>query len=564
MKKSVSSQESHRLALVFTTLLANQLHQHHKLTNCHKTFDFRAVIFPWAIHYVSCAVVGERSDLSYKNRVDVSEFGVKESKPVDAIVCITNTSADFIRRLKSDFKFRYNFQSLLRHDNNSGVRIFEASTQMARHPDYRGSSQTKFVQVLRKLFLRYLRYLFAFKGTGVCFSRLYVPKKLVLALWLIQGWRPIDMKSSPAGSGGLDIGARKSLIESLLSLKLGSVSSEVISQRLYRLTLFTLPKSLIEDFESIIRWAEYEYDRLGKPKYVITANAHYYDDAYNIFAALVRSKGGRHVVLQHGFPWWWIPNSPAPTLEQLAADKLCIWGKDQCQVGSGFDGWVLFNIPCLRLKPAIKKIAKKFNICSVRKKILIVGNEASVYKTPTGLELDTDYYDLYIEFIAKIAEIAEYSGHECKLRQKNSENCWQTERILKDKQKGIIFSNSNTCSLEKDLALSDLIIVPYWGFSFFHAIASGKPTVLIFDYRYLNQPRESMDTTGLGELKKIGLAYDSFESFEASFENIINSPDQYWNVESQKIIATFVDKYIDPPMSYWDASKKLNAAVLRS
>ena len=289
-----------------------------------------------------------------------------------------------------------------------------------------------------------------------------------------------------------------------------------------------IPSAYVENFNTIYR-IQKEYP---DTKIIFTANAHFNNELFKLWAAEQTFRGAHLVVASHGgalYPLYSVFNH-----QELIADTRVVWGKE----------WINGQ---KRMPP--NKLNFKITNYSKDGDITVIGYDTLRYSyrlisAPIG-PLVIDSYEHSAQLISKINK--EIKGA-IKVRPQINGSHWETKKRYQSDFGDSIISKYKT--MGEVFSKSKLVICTYPQTTLSESIFSGVPTLL-----YMRSDLWEIQETHKDLLKSMHKVKIFHEDPESAFRHIIeiyNNPIDWWQSddvqtvikEFQKVCLTDADDYV--------------------
>ena len=488
--------------------LLNSLAEHlNKLHNLNKdTRYWRIIIGPWLISYISVIWDRWESILSLNklssSKIKAIKHNYAREIPLDY--------DHYINLLGSDLWNYSIFNEILEAveiKNFSFINSLESINQPSKKTKILNTSLYSRI----KYFIDSILFLFQKKSSNrYLFTKTYFPKstinRIAIKLGFIAGIDSIFDKQV-----NYKIPNKRS-IENLNYF----ITTNKFENFLLKNILKDMPAAYIENF-TILHSSQ---TKIFSRKIIFTANAHFGNELFKVWAAEQTSNGAHLVISSHGGALY--PLYSVFDHQELIADSRIVWGKE----------WMCNQIrmPPSKLNFKIKKYCKSGDITYIG-----YDNLRYVYRltsSPIGpLVMDTFKHSTQL-----LSKLNKSLNGLIRIRPKKYGGHWETkERYENDFGKSIISRHKNIQDVFKK---SRLIICSYPQTTFSESIFSGVPTILYMKSE-LWETQEIYKNL-LSDMKRVKIFHDDAESAFNHIISIYDNPMKWWkSEETQEVLKEF-------------------------
>lgn len=268
---------------------------------------------------------------------------------------------------------------------------------------------------------------------------------------------------------------------------------DVLEKLCLRLLPYYLP-FLYSRANVLNTWIQREFLLPAMPKYIFTANAYNFNEAFKAYAAFSCAGISKLVIAQHGGHYGIGAFNWTERHERAVSDCYLTWGWNDNQYPTKS------LIPLGIIKPSLGLAIK----CEVRYSILIIGLTVPrwpyrYYSTPMGIG--------FIDHIKHIKLFIENLSHDmlpvCYRPAPNSRS-WDQKILFDDIKESLNFSTSGA-SYAKDVQSASLIICVNNGTTFIECLSESKPAILVLNERQWLFREQADDI--ISELLGVGLMH---------------------------------------------------------
>ena len=348
----------------------------------------------------------------------------------------------------------------------------------------------------------------------VYFSSSYFP---IQRLFLLS----LKLKQVPRfrlGLQNVDLSNIKRL-ETIRKTKISIKTSNRFEAFMENFVLRGIPVSYLEGFSSL---KDSTKKIKSKAKIIITANGHFGDEVFKIWAAERKMGGNKLILSSHG---GCIPSKYSMYEHQEEiADSFVVWNKPLYRKDIQLPPHKFVN---LNLKPTKKG------------KVTLVGLDLPRYsnKVESG-PVSSLMLDDYEQKYAFINELNSDVMKDLRIRPYYTDMGWDTslryidafgiEKICKEK------------NLYSSIVRSKIIICTYPQTTFLEAMLSGVPTILLYPEEYWEFAPIFNDL--VQKLKKANIIFSNYKKAAMHLNKIANNPDEWWNKPETKMVKKYLHK----------------------
>ena len=496
-----------------------------KLNLLHKTnYDleyWRCIVGPWlqlCIH-----VFYDRYNTVAKLNENYSKIICRSSK-FPEYFCLAKDFDSFCTII-NDNKYNEYIYYFIFNERKNNVVFDETITKefFNSNEEERDSSSFELkTKISLKNILIYIVYLFSRIFSRYIFINSYIPnlKNLYLSLFSFPFFsnKELHFKSDRV----IDFDKRR---------KLKTIHSEdEFLNILFKFISKQLPKCYLEHY-SLARKKALSYYPLW-PKIIVTANSHYSNEFFKIWAAEKRFKySAKIIICQHGGYYGLGKLKTLEDLEVTISDYFISFG--------WIDAYKKNIIPLST--PKLTSFANEL-LKKEKKVILLVHLNMIKYQyyfcSWTSGELFYDYLNCQSNFLNNLNELA---FNDITVRIQDTEFGWNLDKYYKNKFPNVQVYKGNRTFIDH-LSEVKLVLVTYNATTLLETLSSNIPTVIFWDAEYFALRDEVNEY--FEEFKRVGIFHTTPESAAIFVNQIYDNIDFWWNTsELQSIRLKFCEKY---------------------
>ena len=463
---------------------------------------WRIIIGPWLIKYIS--VLWDR----WESVRSFGELQIKcttfvPSQNFNHIVAKDHSHAH--KLMHSSDKWNYFIYSeILKIQNYKHIHLLEKKIFFYSEANLLKNKNHSFLYRISSLFDKFLFKIFKNNSNHFVFYKTYLPRHFLLKLFLKISKIP---RLYAEFEENINFENKYNLKRPYFETK----KKIYFENFLYERVFYDMPKIYLENYQNIDRYCK----SLPSTKIIFTANAHMYNDIFNIWTAQQVSKGSKLILSDHG-------GSLKLQMHFFEHDeKICnkkiVWHKP-------------LNSKHIQLSPNKLLNIKKNNIIN-KYQITLIGfeNHRYAYVTQTGpvSSLVLDDFNQKIKFINYLDKKTRAIF---KIRPYPNNLGW----FIKDRFTDLFGKKilSNNTSLRKELIISKLLICTYPETTFSEAMHSGVPTILICKEELWNFDPSFYSL--IVKLKEASIFHSDPIKAANHVNKISNNPQVWWNAKKTK------------------------------
>ncbi len=469
---------------------------------------WRIIVGPWLITYIS--VLWDRWECLQPVVNETSQFKTKilEFSPIRKP---PNDFGEASNLFDSDIWNHQIFASIIRYRTELNIQTEQISNEFLV-PIQKSEKIPKINArlIYRRLANRFDKILDYFlpKNTNLVLFHSYFPRIVLLQLSIRLGLVPRAYNKFYQPINNPPPISRDNLSKTKFALGTGSTAT-CFENFLFENILSDMPICHLEGYEQLIKFE----GELPTAKTIFTANAHFGNELFKVWAAEQKENGAKLVISSHGgalYPLYTIFDH-----QEKIANIRVIWGS----------AWIKgqIRLPANKLKRRAFRYKSKGNIS-----LIDYDNPNYSYRCasiPMG-PLSLECYEQNLRLINLLSPRAR---GKLKIRPKISGK-WQKKQRYMDTLGPEIISTER--SLESTILNSRLVICSYPQTSFSEAMFSGVPTMIMYLEEFWEvQPiyREL-----LIYLKDANIMHTNENSAASHINNIFDDPMKWWNLKSTR------------------------------
>jgi putative transferase (TIGR04331 family) len=294
------------------------------------------------------------------------------------------------------------------------------------------------------------------------------------------------------------------------------------------LIIYFMPMAYVENYKTKKLFISKYYPQ--KVKVINTAVNDIGNDDFKIWAALMRFKGARYLINQHGGLYGSGLLTPVEYLQRRISDKFITWGwSDE------MDDLIV----CGALKLSRTKIKRVIN----QKKILIILLSQPKFpywctSVPCGKSL-VEYYSNQIDFFDGLKESVKANTY---IRFGLNDHGWNFESFFKSKRE---IKTDEEPSFIKSIESASICICTYNATTMFETIVKDIPTVMFWDEKHF--PLRADAKLIYQRLIDVNVLHFNVQSACKHVNSIANDGGSWWRtVQVQSALELFMNYYAAP------------------
>ena len=291
--------------------------------------------------------------------------------------------------------------------------------------------------------------------------------------------------------------------------------------------LYDIPKAYMEDYSTIqglLRCGNFPV----RPELIMTANAHFYNEIFKIWAAEMLNSGSKLVISAHGGAMR--AKHEVFRHEEKICDHKVTWCKP-------------YHDKHVQLSPT--KVVKKNNYPVKGDNVTLIGCEFPRYsyrcQSLPMSSLVLEDFNQKVEFIRFLNKF-KLPDLRFQIRPYPDRGWCLKDRYIDMFGSKIISKNK---TLQDDFSVSKLIICTYPETTFFESMQSGIPTMLLYVEKYWEL--EECFKPLCRRLKTAKILHTSVKSAAMHFKNIYTDPQKWWNSDETKEARLLFDEVCGVP-----------------
>ncbi len=491
---------------------------------------WRIIIGPWLINYIP--VLWDRWEL-------ISSFSQYEEELSTIVI-----NQDVPREIPNDYKYAVNnlydshlwnhqiFSSILDHRVDINIKKEIVSLECTHNVKIvKQTLQGKLKLFFRRILDKSSEFLERFHSTKskIIFVQTYFPRKVLFQLFFRLGlfprsWKKLDQTITyPFKSDRKNIDK----IKILLSKDSSKSSFEsFVSENI----LYDIPICHLEGYDLLYN---IQLD-LYQAENIFTANAHFGNELFKVWAAEQKKRGSKLIISSHGGSF----NALYSVFDhqEKISDFRVVWGK------KWFENQV--RLPANKLHLKIRSYYRQGDIS-------LIDNDFPNYSyrcaaIPMGpLSLET-----YEQVRRLINLLSPQIRNRLKVRPKRSGK-WEKELRYIDEFGPEIISTES--SIDDTIAKSRLVICTYPMTTFAQAMFSGVPSIIVYCEEFFEA--QPIYKTLISNLKDAGIMHTTEISAANHIAQIFDDPMSWWNSEKVKLARSLFNDICltidDDPIRLW-------------
>ena len=474
--------------------------------NAHHGIDrdveyWRIIIGPWLLTYLP--VLWDRWEVLSGIAENGSPLET-QSLTFSSNRKVPNDFSEALAFFDSDFWNHQIFIEIIRSRDDLDIEIYKLeikATDDINIPTYRQSRFKRTIKFVLKIIDQIIE-IFSPKKRKLVFYQSYFPRlflaKLFLGLWRIPRSESRFEKiiSYPDSMKREGIGK----IDCNLSLEMSRKNFEKF---VLENILLDIPVSYLEGYSVLFK----KQSQLNDAENIFTANAHFANELFKVWAAEQKYKGSNLIISSHGGALY--PLYSVFDHQEKIADYRIVWGL----------GWMKGQI---RMPP--NKLHSKVSTYDPSGSISLIDYDGQKYSyrctsLPMG-PLSLKAYHLNLNFINQLSEGAR---KHIQIRTFPF-GAWEKEqRYIDDFGLNIISQDT----LANTISSSRLVICTYPQTTFSEAMYSGVPTMILYDEKFWEVQPIYKELVQL--LKVSGIMYTDEILAAQHVDSIVNDPMEWWN-----------------------------------
>lgn len=469
---------------------------------------WRVIVGPWLITYIS--VLWDRWECLQQVVNESSQFKTKIIK-FNPIRKAPNDFGEASSLLDSDIWNHQIFESIIRYRNELNIQTeqitddFLLSTQKCeRTPGINFRSiLRKSVNILDKI----LGYFLANTTKLVIFES-YFPRIFLLRLSIKLRLVPRAQSKFNKPINYPQPIVRENLSRTNLTLSVGPTAA-CFEHFLFENILSDIPICHLEGYEQLLE----RQSELSTAKSIFTANAHFGNELFKVWAAEQKEIGAKLVISSHGGALY--PLHSVFDHQEKIADFRIVWGRE----------WMKgqIRLPANKLNIRMRSYRRQGNVS------LIDYDSQNYSYRCASIPMGPLSIEAYNQNKRLINLLPPQIRSKLRVRPKNSGKWQKKLRYIDDFGSEIISSEP---SLKATILNSRLVICTYPQTTFSEAMYSGVPTMIVFLEEFWEvQPiyRELLVC-----LKEAGIMHTDEKSAASHINSIFDDPMEWWNADATK------------------------------
>ena len=277
-----------------------------------------------------------------------------------------------------------------------------------------------------------------------------------------------------------------------------------------------LPAIYLEQYEVHEPRALNEYGNYV-PKYIVTANSHYGNEEWKIWAATSRTKGSKIVILQHGGHYGLNKFSLIQDYEVLISDKFLSWG------------WKVHGDDRIKPAPGCKLIKKPTK--GEKNNLLIITAESSLYANWLGsFPVGPQILETLPATIELINSLSSQVRTKLRVRPYPTNFGLNQEQTISQVIGKSRVSNSST-PFQRELGAARVVVCMYNSTTFIEAMRNDTPTLLLLNLKFWETNPEYSEL--IREMKSLGIIHESSNECAEFLNREFKQIEIWW--ESHKV-----------------------------
>ncbi len=491
---------------------------------------WRIIIGPWLINYLP--VLWDRWEL-------ISAFSQYEGELSTIVI-----NQDVPREIPNDYKYAVNnlydshlwnhqiFASILNHRVDININKETVSLECTQNVKIANQTlQGTLKSFFRRILDKSSEFLERFHSTKseIIFVQTYFPRKVLLQLFFRLGLFPRSWKKFDQIITYPPKSDRKNIEKIKIPFSKESSKSSFesfVSENI----LYDIPICHLEGYDSLYN---IQLD-LYKAENIFTANAHFGNELFKVWAAEQKKQGSKLIISSHGGSF----NALFSVFDhqEKISDFRIVWGK------KWFENQV--RLPANKLHLKIRSYNRQGDIS-------LIDNDFPNYSyrcaaIPMGpLSLET-----YEQVRRLINLLPTQIRNKLKVRPKRSGK-WEKELRYIDEFGSEIISTES--SIDDTIAKSRLVICTYPMTTFAQAMFSGVPSIIVYCEEYFEA--QPIYKTLISNLKDAGILHTTEISAANHIAQIFDDPMTWWNSKKVKLARSLFNDICltidDDPIGLW-------------
>jgi putative transferase (TIGR04331 family) len=469
---------------------------------------WRIVVGPWLITYIS--VLWDRWECLQQVASESSQFKTKIIK-FNPIRKAPNNFGEASSFFDSDIWNHQIFASIIRYRNELNIQTEQITDDFLLSMQKRERTpRINYRSILRKsvnIFDEILGY-FLGNTTKLVVFESYFPRISLLRLSIKLRLVPRAQSKFNKPINYPPPIVRENLSRTNLALSVGS-KAPCFEHFLFENILSDIPICHLEGYEQLLD----SQSELSTAKSIFTANAHFGNELFKVWAAEQKQNGAKLIISSHGGALY--PLHSIFDHQEKIANIRVIWGSE----------WIKeqIRLPANKLKRKVLWYQKKGNVS-----VIDYDNPNYSYRCasiPMG-PLSLECYEQNLRLVNLLSPRVK---EKLKIRPKISGK-WQKKQRYIDTLGPEIISTEQ--SVESTILNSRLVICTYPQTTFSQAMSSGVPTMIMYLEEFWEvQP---IYCELLACLKEAGIMHTDEKSAASHINNIFDDPMEWWNADATK------------------------------
>ena len=489
---------------------------------------WRVIVGPWLLTYIPVlwdrwAVLSSVRQYEGELTTKIINQGVPRK--------IVNDYSNAIDLFDSDLWNHQVFASMLDHRTDLDIKIETIEADVTENVKTITPLRSKLRLVLKRIFNTSYQLIECLqpKNNNIVFFNSYFPRKSLLQLYFRLGLVPRNYNrleqavTYPSGSDRKNFGKMNIFFSSETSKNsFESFASENI--------LHDIPICHLEGYNALLKHQAglYQADN------IFTANAHFGNELFKVWAAEQKENGAKLVISSHGGALY--PLHSVFDHQEKIADFRIVWGRE----------WMKgqIRLPANKLNIRMRSYRRQGNVS-------LIDYDSQNYSYRCGsIPMGPLSIEAYNQNKRLINLLSPQIRSKLRVRPQNSGKWQKKLRYIDDFGSEII---SSEASLKATILNSRLLICTYPQTTFAEAMFSGVPTMIVFLEEFWEvQP---IYKTLISILKDAGIMHTTEISAASHIAQIYDDPMEWWNAKNTQLARSqFNDLCLtidDDPIKSW-------------